>query len=452
MSQIYSPRTKKNCNLKISSGAYRESFVDRLSAYHLSPKNGKNDVIGRMKNAYESEIRYMNEYICVLKNKSGMGRNEEVLREEITGLFELLKKEQKVNLELMERLENGRFGREKDFDGVKKKVFERVDEEFEGFGREIRKMQEKLERIDLCYDRVKREEIVLRQIVGSKGKNEFETEVEIVEKTKAIEKLEKENMRLNGIVKELKEDIRFYQGENEKQREIIRDFNEIDNQIREQKGFLMEIPRNEKKILEKCESCESFEKKIKTLSENTEKIEEENKKLKKELEKILEDNQNLEIIVEKMQDLLVLKQDQPLGHEFCIDKDLEKEKLLEKVKRLQDSLDFARKENIALQENYKSKCEEVQETYKSSDFTEESALNYEILKKEYNFAMVKTETLMDLKGRFIELIHLIREKCMLEEEISKKSSKNHSHYQIITELAKKNTRINEIISCFASLS
>ena len=374
-------------------------------------------------------------------------------------------------------------------DSIKTRFLEKFEESNKIFIREIRKMEEKLERLDIENNKLNNEVKVIKKLSFAKYKqNQYAENIKTYEIK--IEDLEHEIRNLKSNIEGIEKDINFYQQENAKQRDIIRDLSdeteiernsiksfsklneparftvELEEDIKALQGYTLKF--QEKQTIHICEQCPGFEEKNKKLHDDCARLKLEISKLKEELEKSQDETKDLESVVEKLQDFILIKENSSTGKDLHIEIDEEKQILCDKVHKLEDTLNIVSKENKLLKENLKNVCDEL-EKYKEQIEQSEKKANLEsstmteflALEKEYDFIMMKNKMLLELKSRFLELVQLIREKNMLDEEFSiisnqsrnnKSISLGDSYAQICEELKRKHERIQDIVSCFSTLN
>lgn len=507
-------------NLKITSGVYREDFQTRLKAYNLTPKHeseeSKTDLLSRLKSTYEVEIKYMNEYISRLKRQNtnhyltpDEAKNENFLREEIKNLYEKLRHEQKINLQLTEKIDQfnyektslSRFKDEKptpktfipesilyskeSLESIKKSFIEKYSEGLAYYTKELRKAEEKLDRIDVSAHKAHNELKVLKKLFVVKYKENYnEKMISSKDLEQKLVAIENENLELIKIISNLEKDVKFYQEENIKQREIIKEMAdeveierntlaaiskikdndagslELEKENASLKSCLSSYEEKREKSMQKCLKCESYDEKLAFLEKKISKLDQENAKLKYEICKLQEDNQNLEAITEKMQDLLMFgNYSGKKNEDFAVN---------EKIYNLEELINKLTRENKYLQEELQQKTQEFSEIKQKIDnnvYKDNShpALVTELqsIKKENSFLKLKSESLQDIKSKFLELVKLLAAKENLKEEIVNVSTKNegkdegkhvNAYTQLRNELLNKTNRVKEIVNCFLSLN
>lgn len=501
-------------NSKIMSGVYREDFQTRLKAYNLTPQPNdiKTDLLNRIKNTYEVEIKYMNEYISRLKKQNSNhyltpdeAKNENFLREEVKSLYDKLRNEQKINLQLMEKIDNFNYEKFENsrikedspirksnipdtnifnpeaLESMKKSYLDKFTECLSYYTKELRKAEEKQDRIDVIAHKAQNELKVMKKLLVVKYKENLnEKAVSTKELETKIFELKTENSELVSQIKSLEKDVRFYQEENTKQREIINEMadevelersalaiinniNEDDseskkthkkiNSLKTSPNFYEEKVANPQK---KCSKCFDHEQKVLILSE---KFSSEASKLNEEILKLQEDNQNLETINSKMQDLLMF------GN-YTGNKKEEVYSANEKIYNLELHITQLNKNNQILQDELQQKSLDLNEELKKNekflyrDSSNPLTIELQNLKKENNFLRLKGESLKDIKSKFLELVKLLADKAALEEEIvnvsermdDDKDDRVNAYTQLRNELMNKKNRVEEIVKCFVSLN
>ncbi|OMJ66561.1 hypothetical protein SteCoe_36548 [Stentor coeruleus] len=507
-------------NLKITSGVYREDFQTRLKAYNLTPKHeseeSKTDLLNRLKSTYEVEIKYMNEYILRLKRQNtnhyltpDEAKNENFLREEIKNLYEKLRHEQKINLQLTEKIDQFnyekanliRFKDEKPIaktfipeitlnskevlESIKKSFIDKYTESLAFYTKELRKAEEKLDRIDVSAHKAHNELKVLKKLFVVKYKENYnEKMISSKDLEQKLVTMENENSELIKIIKNLEKDVKFYQEENIKQREIIKEMaDEVEierntlaaiSKIKDNEGGSLELEKEntsiksclssyeekKEKLIQKCLKCEEHNEKNAFLEKKINKLDTENIKLQHEICKLQEDNQNLEAITEKMQDLLMFgNYSGNKNEDFVVN---------EKIYNLEEQINKLTRENKYLQEEVQQKTKELSEIKQKIDnniYKDNShpglVIELQSIKKENSFLKLKSESLQDIKIKFLELVKLLADKENLEEEIVNVSTKNEgedegkhvsAYTQLRNELVGKTNRVKEIVKCFLSLN
>ncbi|OMJ83598.1 hypothetical protein SteCoe_15450 [Stentor coeruleus] len=505
-------------NSKIISGVYREDFQTRLKAYNLTPQpeDIKTDLLNRIKNTYEVEIKYMNEYISRLKKQNtnhyltpDEAKNDNFLREEVRSLYDKLRNEQKINLQLMEKIDNFNYEKFENsrikeetpikktnipdintynpeiLESLKKSYLDKFTECLSYYTKELRKAEEKQDRIDVIAHKTQNELKVMKKLLVVKYKENLnEKAVSTKELEAKILELKAENLELVNQIKSLERDVKFYQEENTKQREIINEMADevelersalaIINNITEDDSESIKIHKKtnslktnpinyEEKILnptKKCLKCYNHEQSALIFSEKIENLSLEVSKLNEEIVKLHEDNQNLETINSKMQDLLMF------GN-YTGNKKEEVYSANEKIYNLEEHIIKLNKNNQILQDELQQKSLELNEAIKKNEkiLYRDSAnpLTNELqsLKKENNFLKLKSESLKDIKSKFLELVKLLADKDTLEEEIvnvsermedDDKGERVNTYTQLRNELLNKSNRVKEMVKCFVSLN
>lgn len=381
--KIHKSSTSVNINQKINSGVYKAEFATRAKAYNLQGNESEvNSLISRMKSSYEIELRYAHEYISVLRKKiagNAESFNEKKLRDDISGLFEQLKYEQENNLKLLEKLSNKNPDSRKDEPTVSdesklkfiKQEFNKSIEDCLGFYvRELKKGEEKIERLELNLDLLKKEVKVIKGVLLVNYKNDLnDKNEEIRENKENLNRVIEENEGLREKLKDLQKDVFFYQEENRKQRLVIQEIseeNEIERNVlnsiqklKNQEYFSFEKDEfyNEmiEKVQETCETCEKFDEKLKKKEKSICELKGEIERVKKENLKLAEDNQNLELITSKMQDMIICNDSRSLENGSTS---------LFSPRRTHDSFEYSLKEKS----EYKSQRMSMKSPYSDIEF------------------------------------------------------------------------------------
>jgi chromosome segregation ATPase len=497
-------------NLKITSGVYRENYSKRLQAYNLSPKSVEQtaDMFKRIKEAHEVELKYMNEYITVLKSRIHPNLNaldqqkiENTLRYDINVLNQKLKYEQYANLILLKKIEDfknepGQKFKENPLNKVKSteiikysyeknsnlyQIFqEKFNDSMNFISKEFRKLEEKLDRIDLENFKIKNEMKVLKKILSMKSKeNSIENGSSIKTLKEELQNLQIKNSSMASIIQDLEKDLDFYQSENKKHREIIKDLSDESkiekNTILALTGsadldfYEIELNKNLgsgyiRKESDLCYQCIDLNEQIKLLEDKIIQCELINSKLNQDVMKTQEDNQNLENIISNLQDLIADNTPRP----YNLSSTQEVRELSEKNSELQEKIKKMLRENYKILKKYRKVSGELQETVlkpencMNNSFSLNVVKELEVLKKDYNFIVFKNKALMDAKLKFLELLRLISTKNIIEQEIlkitnlapvsSEDCDEKETLSKLKSELNEKNTRIQEMVSCFLNLN
>ena len=365
--------TAVNLNPKISSGVYKAEFAARAKAYNLQADESEiSSLVSRIKASYETELRYAHEYIAVLRRKiagNAESLNEKKLRDDISGLFEQLKYEQENNLKLLEKLSNKNLDSRKDepalstdtkFKTIKQEFNKSIEDCLGFYVRELKKGEEKIERLEVNLDLLKKEAKVIKGVLLVNYKNDLnDKNEEIRENKENINRIIGENEGLREKIKDLQKDVFFYQEENRKQRQVIQEIseeNEIERKVlnsiqklKNQEYFSFENDEyyNEmiEKVKETCETCEKFDEKLRVKEKSIDDLMGEIERVKKENFKLAEDNQNLELITSKMQDMIICNDSRSLENRSTG---------LFSPKRTLDSFDYSLKEKYEFTNQRKS--------------------------------------------------------------------------------------------------
>lgn len=324
--------TGSDSSLKPNLYARRPSNPSKL--FSFDPDEPVSNQLAKLKSTYDCELKYMQEYISVLKKKNLSNPepvSEKKLRDEISFLFENLKNEQQANLMLIEKLnrkssekleENYKKTAEgwKDQNRFKEECVKKIEDCLGFYVRELMKAEDKMNRLELSLGVLKKELKVIKSVlIVSYKKDLSEKKYEIRENSENLARVLDENLDLKEKIKGLQKDIEFYRGENKKQREIIKELTEENeferialasiNKIKNSELFVFEkdefFSEMMEKVPENCEKCEDLEVKLGKQEKNIENLRGEVSRLKSENSKLLEDNENLEQITGKMQDILI---------------------------------------------------------------------------------------------------------------------------------------------------
>lgn len=327
--------TANNASLKPNLNIRRPSNSSKF--VNIDVEEPALNQVAKLKSTYDCELKYMQEYISVLKKKNSSyseSVNEKKLRDEISFLYENLKNEQQANLILINKInqkssekieENYKktgecWKDQKKIDRFKEDCVKKVEDCLGFYVRELMKVEEKMNRLELSLGAMKKEVKVIKSVLMVSYKKDLtEKKFELRENSENLARVLDENVDLKEKIKGLQKDVEFYRGENKKQREIIKEITEESeferialasvNKIKNSELFVFEkdefFSEMMEKVSENCEKCKDLEQKLGKKEKNIENLREEVNRLKSENSKLLEDNENLEVITGKMQDILV---------------------------------------------------------------------------------------------------------------------------------------------------
>jgi predicted RNase H-like nuclease len=322
-------RKSLTSNTKINSGVYKTDFISRAKAYGLEiEESDLQGIANRIKSTYEVELRYMREYITLLKRKTnGINEtvNEKKLRDEISNLLDMLKNEQQNNLRLMEKINKNYESTEFDHDlkksqGIREEFKKNVEDCLGFYVREMKKTEEKAERLELNLELMKKSVKVIKSVLFANYKKDlYEKNDEIKEKNESLNKIIQENENLKEKIKEMQKDVHFYQEENRKQRQVIQEISEENEIERKALNTIQKIKAQDifsfekdefysemiEKVPETCENCERLEENLKKHEKTAFDLNKQIEKISRENKKLTEDNENLELITSKMQEILI---------------------------------------------------------------------------------------------------------------------------------------------------
>lgn len=205
-------------------------------------------------------------------------------------------------------------------DNFKEVCIKKVEDCLGFYVRQLNKAEEKMNRLELCLELLKKEMKMIKSVIFVNYKKDLsEKNEEIKENKDNLVKVLGENLDLKGKITELIRDVQFYKEEIKKQREIVYEITEETEFERKTLASINKIKGGElfvfekdeffsemmEKVPEMCEKCETIIQELENKNQKIEQLEGQVNKLKSENEKLVEDNENLELITGKMQDIII---------------------------------------------------------------------------------------------------------------------------------------------------